>query len=64
MYYWKLYASKTFSKICVEGFHAGLMDLPGGSVIKNLPANAGGTGDENSILGSGRCSGGGTGNSL
>ena len=41
-----------------------LMDLPGGPVIKNLPANAGDAGEENSIPGSGRCSGGGTGNSL
>ena len=40
------------------------MDLPGGSVIKNLPANAGGAGDENSIPGLGGSSGGGTGNSL
>ena len=28
--------------------------FPGGSVVKNLPANAGDTGDASSILGSGR----------
>ena len=35
------------------------MDFPGGSVVKNLPANAG---DASSIPGSGRSPGGGTGN--
>ena len=34
-------------------------DFPGGSVVKNLPAN---TGDEDSIPGSGRSPGGGNGN--
>ena len=37
------------------------MGLPGGSVVKNLPANAG---DAGSIPGSGRSSGGGHGNAL
>ena len=37
------------------------MDFPGGSVVKNLPANAG---DTSSIPGSGRPPGGGTGNPL
>ena len=37
------------------------MDFPGGSVVKNPPANAGGTG---SIPGSGRSSGEGNGNPL
>ena len=37
------------------------MGLPGGSVVKNLPANAG---DAGSIPGSGRSSGGGHGNPL
>ena len=37
------------------------MGFPGGSVIKNLPANAGDTG---SILGLGRSPGGGNGNPL
>ena len=37
------------------------MGFPGGSVIKNLPANAG---DTSSIPGLGRCSGGGNGNPL
>ena len=37
--------------------------FPGGSVIRNLPARAGDTGDMGSIPGLGRC-GGGNGNSL
>ena len=36
----------------------------GGSVLKNLPANAGDTGDAGSIPGSGRSPGGGHGNPL
>ena len=39
-----------------------LMGFPGGSVVKNPPANAGGTGDTGSIPGSGRSPGGGNGN--
>ena len=39
-------------------------DLPGGSVVKNLSADAGGTGDLGSIPGSGRSPGGGIGNPL
>ena len=38
--------------------------LPGGSVVKNLPANAGGTRDVSSVPGSGRSSGGRNGNPL
>ena len=38
--------------------------LPGGSVVKNLPANAGGTRDVSSVPGSGRSSGGGNGTSV
>ena len=38
--------------------------FPGGSVVKNLPANAGDSGDASSIPGSGRCPGGGNGNPL
>ena len=37
------------------------MGFPGGSVVKNLPAN---TGDAISISGLGRCPGGGHGNPL
>ena len=40
------------------------MDFPGGTVIKNLLANAGDTGDPGSIPGSGRSPGVGNGNSL
>ena len=38
--------------------------FPGGSVVKNLPANAGGTGDAGSIPRSGRSLRGGNGNPL
>ena len=38
--------------------------VPGGSVVKNLPANAGDTGDADSIPGSGRFTGGGNANLL
>ena len=38
--------------------------FPGGSVVKNPPANAEDTGDMSSIPGSGRSPGGGTGNPL
>ena len=38
--------------------------FPGGSAVKNLPANAGNSGDLGSIPGSGRPPGGGNGNPL
>ena len=37
-------------------------NFPGGSVVKNLPANAGDAGDLGLAPGSGRCPGGGDGN--
>ena len=40
------------------------MCFPGGSVVRNLPANAGTAGDVGSIPGSGRAPGGGNGNPL
>ena len=40
------------------------MDFPGGSVVKNLPANARDTRDVGLVPGSGRSPGGGTGNQL
>ena len=40
------------------------MGFPGGSVVKNLPASAGDTGDMGSIPGSGRCPGRRNGNPL
>ena len=40
------------------------LGFPGGSVVKNPPANAGDTGDVGSICGSGRSLGGGNGNPL
>ena len=39
-----------------------LWGFPGGSVVKNLPANAGDAGDVGSISGSGRSPGVGNGN--
>ena len=44
-------------RVAGEGF-------PGGSVVKNLPANAGDTGDTGLVPESGRFPGGGHGNSL
>ena len=41
-----------------------MMCFSGGSVVKNLPANAGDSGDAGSIPGSGRSPGGGSGNPL
>ena len=38
--------------------------VPGGSAVKNLPANVGGAGDPGSIPGLGRALGGGNGNPL
>ena len=38
--------------------------LPGGSVVKNLPVDAGATGDMGSVPGLGRFPGGGNGNPL
>ena len=43
---------------------SGVRGLSCGSVVKNLPANAGDTGDVGSIPGSGRSPGGGNGNPL
>ena len=40
------------------------MCFPGGSVVKNPPANAGGAGDTGSIIELGRSPGGGNGNPL
>ena len=40
------------------------MGFPGGSVVKNLPANAGDAGDTSSIPGSGRSPGIGNGSPL
>ena len=42
----------------------GFMGFPGGSVVKNLPANAGNAGDVGLISGSGRSPGEGSGNPL
>jgi len=41
-----------------------MLGFPGGPVVKNLPANAGDTGNVGSILGLGRSTGGGNGNPL
>ena len=42
----------------------GLLGFPGGSVVKNLPANAKDTGNAGLIPGPGRSPGGGNGNPL
>ena len=39
-----------------------MRDVPGGSAVKNLPANVRAAGDEDAIPGLGRSSGGGRGN--
>ena len=41
-----------------------MLGFPGGPVVKNLPANAGDTGNVSSILGLGRFTGVGNGNPL
>ena len=41
-----------------------MLSFPGGSVVKNPPANAGATEDMGSVPGSGRSPGGGHGNPL
>ena len=41
-----------------------MQGFPGGTVVKNLPANAGDIGDAGSVPGSGRSPGGGNGNPL
>jgi len=57
----RLYISWTSDQILVSYFHWG---FPGGAVVKNLPANAGGGGDVGSIPGSGNSPGGGHGNPI
>ena len=47
-----------------EGHHINTLGSPGGSVVKNPPANARDTGDAGSIPGSERSSGVGNGNPL
>ena len=42
----------------------GFMGFPGGSVVRNLPANAGNAGDAGLTSGSGRSPGGGNGHPL
>ncbi|CAI9174690.1 unnamed protein product [Rangifer tarandus platyrhynchus] len=39
----------------IQIFKTLLMGFPDGSVVKNLPANAGDTGDASLVTGSGRC---------
>ena len=52
------------TKILHALWHGQKRMLPSGAVVKNLPANAGDTGDSGLIPGSGRSPGGGNGNSL
>ena len=53
-----------YTHICVYKYTYTHMDFPGGSVVKNLPANAGATGDVGLIPGLGRSPRGGHGNLL
>ena len=48
----------------LPGDNIGTEGFPGGSVVKNLPANAGDSGNEGSIPGLGRSPGEGNGNPL
>ena len=62
-------ANKNNNKPCLQGAHhlggnTNKHGFPGGSVVKNLAANAGATGDEGSIPGLGRCPGRGNGKRL
>ena len=55
-----LFGMKVFVIIIVDNIilvYFYIWGFPGGSVIKNQPANAGGTGDLGSVLGSGRSPG-------
>ena len=48
----------------LSGVHVSIHDFPGGTLEKNLPANAGGSRDKGSIPGLGRSPGGKSGNPL
>ena len=50
--------------LCLPQGHSLLFTYAGGATVKNLPANAGDTGDVGSIPGSGRSSGAGHGKPL
>ena len=50
--------------LCLNHHHNSIRGFPGGSVVKNLPANAGEVGDMSSIPRSGRSHGEGNGNPL
>ena len=51
----------TYMYVCVCVYIYTQMAIPGGSVVKNPPANAGDAGDMGSIPGSERCHGEGNG---
>ena len=53
---------ESFSQICFLTIYG--LGFPGGSAVKNPPANAGDTGDSGSVLGLGSSPGGGHGNPL
>ena len=48
--------------LCFEQMYNDIYGFPGGTWVKNPPANAGNTGDRGSITGSGRSLGVGNGN--
>ena len=54
----------TFLKYNILNLYRSVVGFPGGTVVKNLPANAGNAKDMGSVPGWGRSSGGGNGNPL
>ena len=62
--YWPCLTHSSFSWSQSIELEVGESHLPGGSVVKNPPANAGDTGEQSSIPGLGRSPGEGSGNPL
>ena len=60
----KLYLAKSLKRIFFLLVPRDKLGFPGGSVARNLPANAADAGDTGSVPGSGRSSGEGNGNQL
>ena len=65
MIMWQTLIKTIFYNACLIAYvYKQAWGFPGGSVVKNPPANTGGTGDEGLIPGSGRNPGEGNGNLL
>ena len=63
----KIICINLIHQVCGDLLHSNrklIPDFPGGSIVKNLPANAGDTGNVSLILRLGRSPGGGNGNAL